>query len=95
MLKQELLKIFHKAYIDASEPEMVVMELVDLAMKLNYDERLSFEEIIRQLLIQEKVFKNGDNISKSSSNVYSQKISEVDDVSSKKSKKSTLKDDFM
>jgi predicted nucleic-acid-binding protein len=95
MLKQELLKIFHKTYIDGSEPELVVIELVKLAQKLNFNERLSFEEIIRQLLIQEKVFKNGEDVTINQSNIYSQSMIEFDGNTSKKKKKTNFKDEFM
>jgi hypothetical protein len=94
MLKQELLKIFHKNYIDGTEPEMVVMELVNLAGKLNFNERLSYEEIIRQLLIQEKVFKNGEGVPAIDSNVYSQNTMEFDGHNVKKKKKVPT-NDFM
>ena len=94
MLKQELLKIFHKIYIDASEPEMVVSELVNLFLKLDFNEKLSCQEIIRQLLIQEKVFKNGESTVNSQPNLYSQSNLEFDGHSSKR-KKTISKDDFM
>lgn len=96
MLKQELLKIFHKTYIDASEPEMVVADLVRLAQKLNFNERLSFEEIIRQLLIQEKVFRSGEVDSEAPFESRAQSQSHVGaEGASKRKRRNAAKDDFM
>jgi hypothetical protein len=39
----------------------VVQNFVDYYLSLTFNEQLSFEEIIKQLLVQEKVFKNQQN----------------------------------
>ena len=58
LVKQELLKIFHKLYIDGCIPELVVKMFIGFRMKLDVCTRASFDEIIKQLLIQERVFRN-------------------------------------
>ena len=93
LLKQELLKIFHKIYVDASEPEMVVSELIDLALKLDFHQKLSFEEILRQLLVQEKEFRYGEKTEKYTSSENQAAIDFRNNPGNRK--KNQFRDEFM
>jgi hypothetical protein len=65
-----------------------------LALKLDFNEKLSFEEIIRQLLIQEKVFKSG-NINEGYSTESQRRNLSKYKGEHKRLKKQDVKDDFV